>query len=104
MVLASFFCNFFIDGVGFSYGNFITVLEHDLNSTLTEISAIPSIMIGFYFMFGPVFSALVNRFGFRIVAFAGGILAATGKYYCISIDILENDCWKFKQATLVRLS
>lgn len=79
VLVASFLCSFLIDGVLFSYGNFMTVLQQDLNVSLTEISMIPSVSMGVYLMFGPLFSALVNRFGFRPVAFCGGVIASIGK-------------------------
>lgn len=79
IVAASFLSSFMIDGVLFSYANFMTVLQKELHVSLTEISIIPSVSMGVYMMFGPFFSALVNRFGFRPVAISGGIVAATGK-------------------------
>lgn len=79
VMLASFVCNFLIDGCVFSYGVFTTVFQKELGFTLTEISLIPSTMFGVYCLLGPIFSALVNRFGFRWVGFSGGIIAASGK-------------------------
>lgn len=79
IVLASFLISFIVDGIVFSYGIFLTVLRKELNATLTQITTIPSVMLGVYLLFGPVISALVNRFGFRWVGFTGGVIASIGK-------------------------
>lgn len=79
VVAASFWCVFLVDGVIYSYANFEEVLQKDLGVSLTEIMVIPSVAMGVYQMFGPLFSALVNRFGFRLVAFSGGVIASIGE-------------------------
>lgn len=86
VVLASFTSNCLVDGVGFSYSIYMEVLQKVLNVSLTQISLIPSIMMGLYLMCGPFFSALVNRFGFRRVAFGGGLLASLGSCMLQGID------------------
>lgn len=92
VVAASFLSCFFIDGTIFSYGVFTNILLKDLNVSLTEISMIPSVSMGTYLIFGPVFSALVNRFGFRIVSLIGGIISMIGEYLQWIVVIFKSIC------------
>lgn len=78
IVVASFFCNFVVDGIMFSYGIFLTPLSDYLNITAAQVLLIGSVQSGMYLLGSPIISAICNRYGFRIVAISGAIFSSLG--------------------------
>ncbi|XP_055338782.1 monocarboxylate transporter 12-like [Paramacrobiotus metropolitanus] len=92
IVVASFFCNFIVDGVAYSFAIYLTdwseVFPHDGKD---KISLVGSLLNGVYLCMGPISSALTNAFGFRVVIFSGAIIAAAafvGSAFCTSVNAL----------------
>ncbi|XP_036921661.1 monocarboxylate transporter 6 isoform X2 [Sturnira hondurensis] len=56
-------------------GIFFTELQHEFRASNSETSWFPSIMIAMLHAGGPLCSILVGRFGCRVTAMAGGVLA-----------------------------
>ncbi|XP_053517359.1 monocarboxylate transporter 6 isoform X2 [Artibeus jamaicensis] len=59
-------------------GIFFTELQHEFQASNSETSWFPSIMIAMLHAGGPLCSILVGRFGCRVTAMAGGVLACLG--------------------------
>ncbi|KAI4458182.1 monocarboxylate transporter [Holotrichia oblita] len=70
IVAAAFACNFVAEGTMYSYGLFLEDIAKNLNTRTTNVSLANSLMTG------PLICAMINRWGYRIVAFTGGVLAA----------------------------
>jgi len=75
IVFASFWCNFFTDGLVYSSGVFLADISESLNVSKTSVTLMGSLLAGCYLMAGPFVSALANRYGFRIVAVVGSFIA-----------------------------
>lgn len=78
IVFASFMINFVIDGIIYSFGRTMAELSTELNTPITRISVIGSLQQGLFYLMGPITSAFLNRFGFKIVVFTGAILTCVG--------------------------
>ncbi|XP_076457556.1 monocarboxylate transporter 5-like [Babylonia areolata] len=92
IVFASLFCNFIVDGVGYSFGVFLLVFaDFFQESDLGKVSLVGSLLCGLYNIIGPVVSGLINKFGCRPVAVAGSVVAALAfllSTIAPSVDIL----------------
>ena len=93
IVAASFFSNFVLDGIAYSFGVLLVPLvEHfdstrrvsrdasDINCDLfslfrSSVSWVGSLLCGVYLSSGPIVGGLVNKFGCRPVCIAGGIFS-----------------------------
>jgi len=102
IVIASFFSNMVVDGTVFSFGVLVDPIKDASGGTISisTIAWVGSLATGFYFLAGttlyfnykdmikmlstvldltgPVVAAIANRFGFRIVAIVGSIVASVG--------------------------
>ncbi|CAH8485207.1 unnamed protein product [Schistosoma haematobium] len=90
VALGSFLCIFAVDGVCFTFGLHINEMIHegqfridpsDSNESqrkpsLALLSLPGALLCGMYFLFGPFTGALVNRFGYRIVASVGAVITS----------------------------
>ena len=54
VVAASFFCNFVVDGITYSFGIFLSVLVDDLKESKAKVSLIISLMSGCYLIAGMI--------------------------------------------------
>ncbi|XP_071051280.1 monocarboxylate transporter 14-like isoform X2 [Onthophagus taurus] len=91
VVAASFFCNMVVDGTVFCFGILAQDLENEFGASKAHVALVGSLMSGFYLMVGPFVSALANRYGFRIVAIVGSLLAAAAfsvSYFATSVTFL----------------
>lgn len=70
--------NFVIDGIIYSFGKTKNVLFDENIATEEQISIIGSLHMLLYYLLGPVTSAFLNRFGFRIVVFSGAVITCVG--------------------------
>lgn len=78
IVFASFMVNFVIDGIIYSFGKTMAVLADEMKTPVTQISLVGSFQQSLYYLIGPITSAFVNRFGFRIVVFSGAVITCAG--------------------------
>lgn len=91
IVLASFLCNMIVDGIIFSFGTFLPEIADNFSVNKTQVSLVGSLMSGFYLIAGPFASAIANRYGFRLVAILGSLMAAAAfaiSYFSTSVTFL----------------
>lgn len=91
VMIASFFCNFMVDGVILSCGALMPAIKKEFNATEGQVAPINSLLAGFYLLLGPIASALANKYGFRAVTILGSVIAAFGfgiSYYASSPEFL----------------
>lgn len=80
IVIVSFLCNFVMDGIMFSYGLTLPVLSNSIQITESKAAIIGSIQVGMYLLGGPFVSALVNKYGFRVIAITGGLVSCASTF------------------------
>ncbi|KAJ3627286.1 hypothetical protein MTP99_014676 [Tenebrio molitor] len=76
VVLGSFLCNFVADGAIYTFGIFLDDISRTYHTKPTVVAIGNSLMTGFYYFSGPITCALVNRLGFQVTGFLGGVIAA----------------------------
>lgn len=76
VVAASFFSIFFLDGVAFCFGSVFGAITEELQMEESLVGVINSIAVAIYFGFGPIASALINRFGFRTIIMSGSVISS----------------------------
>lgn len=92
VVAASFMCNVVVDGIIFSCGMLLPVLQKEFGVSMSEVSWVSSLLGGFYLIVGPFVSALANAYGFRVVCILGSIVASVAfgiSYFATSIYFLQ---------------
>jgi len=52
VVFASFICNFFVDGLIFSFAVFLNPISKELNVSTTEVTMVSAMLSGFYLLSG----------------------------------------------------
>ncbi|XP_057668774.1 monocarboxylate transporter 12-like [Diorhabda carinulata] len=82
VVIASFVCNLVVDGTIFSFGTFLEKIAEEFGVETAEVTLMGSLMSGFYLIVGPFVSAIVNRYGFRLVVIFGSLLSAAAFAVC----------------------
>ncbi|TRY74853.1 hypothetical protein TCAL_00536 [Tigriopus californicus] len=82
VVGASFYCNFILNGIIFSFGILLTPLADHFQVKRSTIAWSGSIVTGLFLGSGPLVSYQIRRFGCRPVSMAGSLLAALGM--CLS--------------------
>lgn len=91
IVAASFMCNFFVDGIIFSFGVFLNDIADAFSVSKARVALVGSLQTGFYLMVGPFVSALANRYGFRLVTILGSVISCIAfvlSYFSTSIEYL----------------
>lgn len=91
IVAASFMCNFFVDGIIFSFGVFLNDIADAFSVSKARVALVGSLQTGFYLMVGPFVSALANRYGFRLVTILGSVISCIAfvfSYFSTSIEFL----------------
>ena len=78
VVFACFCTTFTLDGIGYSFGMFMKPLKREMVENNMAISTIGSLQIAVYLFSGPLVARLVAKFGVRIVAITGSLLAGVG--------------------------
>ena len=58
--LASFFCNFTVDGIAYSFGILLVPLVDSFDSSRSTISWVGSLLCGIYMASGPIVGGLVR--------------------------------------------
>ena len=66
------------EGFGYSFGVILEPLMTDFNSTRASVSFVGSLLSGVNAMFAPIFGALVNKFGMRVICISGSIIGCIG--------------------------
>lgn len=79
IVVASFLMTFLIDGSILSFGPYLRPMQNDLQDDAPHVAFISSVQYGCFQLSGPLIGVMVNLFGFRNVALAGGTVAGLGK-------------------------
>lgn len=82
IMAASFMISVLVDGVCFTFGIFFTEFLEYFGESKGKTVLLGSVLNGAYLSLGPVAGALVNKFGCRVVAILGAILAAFGFFMC----------------------
>lgn len=77
VVIASFFISAISDGVIVTFGCIYSKILQDLDLSPSLVSLVNSVTVACSFCFGPVVSALINRFGFRICVMIGSAITAS---------------------------
>jgi MFS family permease len=80
IVVSSFFCNFMIDGVLYTFGIFLNHISETFEVHPTKVALGNSIMVGCYAMSGPITCMIINKCGFQVVGIIGGVTAATAYF------------------------
>ncbi|XP_052800004.1 monocarboxylate transporter 13-like isoform X1 [Mya arenaria] len=79
VVLAAVLCSqILLGGICFSAGIFYFIFEREFDSNPVELSWLCSLPTTMWLISTPVGSLLVNKFGYRICAFSGGLVSALG--------------------------
>jgi MFS family permease len=77
VVFASFINHVIVDGITFTFGVFYIEFLEEYEESKGKTALVGSLLAGFYLMAGPVASALVNRYGCRVVCIAGSMISST---------------------------
>lgn len=78
ILVVSFIAQAVVDGVVYCVAPVLAALKDDIDFKDSQLALISSCQTGFYFCCGPIASAAMNKFGFRKVGMAGGVISATG--------------------------
>ncbi len=78
IVFGSFCVHFLADGVLFSFGILMHMIKDDLKIDLHTVGIIASLFVSLPLFLAPLSSALVNKFGCRIITMLGGFLCSMG--------------------------
>ncbi|XP_028165824.1 monocarboxylate transporter 10 isoform X2 [Ostrinia furnacalis] len=91
VVVASFMCNFMVDGIIFSGGMLKNSIRDEFKISEGEVAPVNSLLAGFYLLAGPFISALANKYGFRVVTIVGSIISSAAfavSFYATSVEYL----------------
>jgi cyanate permease len=78
IVFGSFCVHFVADGVLFSFGILMHIIKDDLKIELHTVGIIASLFVSLPLFLAPLSSALVNKFGCRVMTMLGGFLCSMG--------------------------
>lgn len=78
IVFGSFCVHFVADGVLFSFGLLMHLIKDDLKVELHTVGIIASLFVSLPLFLAPLSSALVNKFGCRMITMFGGFLCSAG--------------------------
>ncbi|XP_033758935.1 monocarboxylate transporter 14-like [Pecten maximus] len=89
IVFASFMCNVIVDGICFTFGQFVQDIISYYDAGHWKATLVGSLLVGCYLLAGPIGGALANRFGCRKVTIFGAILACAGFLISMSAPSIE---------------
>ena len=78
IVGASFFVSFFMDGVTYALGTFLTPFVEQYNVTHAEASIVHSLLPAVTFLSGPIASVFTDKYGCLWTTVIGGVIASAG--------------------------
>ncbi|XP_053606450.1 monocarboxylate transporter 3-like [Plodia interpunctella] len=81
VLVAAFSCIMILDGICFTFGCLIQDLKQEFQTTDSNIAFVNSLAVSFYFLLGPLASACINRFGFRLCCMTGSVIV-TCSFLC----------------------
>ncbi|XP_013190612.2 monocarboxylate transporter 2 [Amyelois transitella] len=76
VVIAAFCCIMILDGVCFTFGSMIQDIKNDFQTTDSKVAFVNSLAVALYFLLGPLASASINRFGFRLCCMFGSVVVS----------------------------
>lgn len=85
VLFGSVMCMFFVDGLSFSFGVFLSDLEHSFETSKTKMSLAGSLIVGFTLISGPIVSAMSNQFSMRSLVIGGGLISSLSLLACCFI-------------------
>ncbi|KAL3886819.1 hypothetical protein ACJMK2_026787 [Sinanodonta woodiana] len=91
IVAVSLMCNLIVDGIGYSFGIFLSEFVVYFDESRSKVSLVGSLLCGVYLCAGPIVSGLTNKFGCRPVTIVGSIIGAVAfvlARFSPNIDIL----------------
>ncbi|VVC92022.1 unnamed protein product [Leptidea sinapis] len=91
VVVASFMCNFLVDGIIMSGGTLLKPIQNEFHASESQVALVNSLLAGFYLLAGPFVSALANKYGFRIVTIVGSLISSAAfalSYFAGSVEYL----------------
>ncbi|XP_060077419.1 monocarboxylate transporter 12-like [Ylistrum balloti] len=80
VMFSSFMVNVLLDGVIFTYGIFFPEFLSYFGESKGKTQLLHSVLVGTCLVTGPVASALVNRYGCRLVCRSGAVIASVGLF------------------------
>ncbi|XP_069134215.1 monocarboxylate transporter 12-like [Argopecten irradians] len=78
VTIASFLINLLVEGVDYTFGIFFPVFLETFGESKGKTQLLHSVLIGTLLIIGPFVSALVNRYGSRVVGGSGAVIASLG--------------------------
>jgi len=75
VVVASFFCNMVLDGLGYSFGVLMHPIQEEFQAGSGTVAFVGSILAGVIMLTGPIAAFAVNRLGTRITCMTGATVA-----------------------------
>nr|CDS28168.1 monocarboxylate transporter [Hymenolepis microstoma] len=75
VLVGSFMCMFFVDGLSFSFGIILADVQESFQCSTTTISLAGSFIVGFTLISGPIVSAISNVVSFRILVWVGSLVS-----------------------------
>ncbi|XP_023030016.1 monocarboxylate transporter 14 [Leptinotarsa decemlineata] len=91
IVAASFICNMVVDGISYCFGICLSELVLHYGETKGTTAWVGSILTGCTMCFGPIVSAVVNKFGCRITCITGSIIGSAAfalSVFCPTVSTL----------------
>lgn len=76
-MFAACMCSIIVDGISNTFGVFVHAFVDEFHVSVATVAWMGSLLAGFYFVSGPIVSALINKYGCRAVCIAGSIVSAT---------------------------
>ncbi|VUZ40663.1 unnamed protein product [Hymenolepis diminuta] len=75
VLIGSFICMFFVDGLSFSFGIILPDVQESFQCSTTTISLAGSFIVGFTLISGPIVSAISNVWSFRMLVWVGSLVS-----------------------------
>ncbi|XP_020292517.1 monocarboxylate transporter 14-like isoform X2 [Pseudomyrmex gracilis] len=89
VVVASIIISMVADGISFSFGLLYIEFLHEFGESKSKTAWIGSLFMAVPLLSGPVMSALVDRFGCRLMTIVGGLVSGLGFILCIFSNTIE---------------
>lgn len=82
VVFSSLIISMIADGISFSFGLLYIEFLYEFEATKSATSWIGSLFMAVPLLTGPIMSALVDRYGCRLMTIAGGLISGLGFILC----------------------
>lgn len=87
----AFLCNAINDGIIRSFAIFVVSFKEEFEMNTISVSVINATLFATFYISKPIACGWINRFGFRIVGFFGGVLCVFGyalSSFCLQLPVL----------------